>query len=360
MNCPNCRQENRSSAGFCTKCGTRLQQVCPQCGAEADSGDAFCGDCGANLSSAGAPADPGPPNLEAQFGHLQDTLPSSLLEQLLTPSGGREPPGDGPLRRYEPLVADDGATCSPEDAAALVNRLLQAMVDVLLKYGGRVDRFLGDGVLAVFGVPQAHEDDPERAIRAALAIREAAQRLGLEVTAGINTGEVYVGGVGSEQHQEVTVMGPVVNLASRLQEQAEPGQILVGEATYRQTRRAFEFSPLSLQIEGLAQPVAAYAVEQALPRPEKARGIEGLRAELIGRDEELAKLQAGAGGSAAGAGPDGLADRRGRRGQVAAGRGVEARYRAQGTGIGRRHRTRHPSRRHRYPSGWRAAAWNWG
>jgi len=163
-------------------------------------------------------------------------------------------------------------------------------VDVLLKYEGRVDRFLGDGLLAVFGVPAAHESDPERAILAALEIREAAGELGLEVTAGINTGEVYAGGVGSEQHREVTVMGPVVNLAARLQGHAAPGQILVGEATHRHTRRAFAFAPLSLELKGIAHPVTAYAVERALPRPEKARGIEGLRAELIGRDGGLARL----------------------------------------------------------------------
>jgi class 3 adenylate cyclase len=180
----------------------------------------------------------------------------------------------------------------PEDAAALVNRLLQRMIDTLLKYEGRVDRFLGDGVLAVFGMHPAHEDDPERAIRAALEIREAARKLGLEVRTGINTGEVYFGVMGSEQHQEVTVMGPVVNLASRLQEQAGPGQVLIGETTCRLTRRAFEFSPSSLPILGFTTPVAAYAVERALPRPEKTRGIEGLHAPLIGRDEELAKLEA--------------------------------------------------------------------
>jgi class 3 adenylate cyclase/two-component SAPR family response regulator len=184
------------------------------------------------------------------------------------------------------------AALPPEEGAALLNRLLAAMVDVVLKYEGRVDRFLGDGVLALFGVPQAHEDDPERAIRAAMEIRAAAGRLGMEITAGINTGEVYLGAVGSERHQERTVAGPVVSLASRLQGHAEPGQILVGAGTYRQTRRAFEFSALSLQIKGLDQPVTAHAVGRALARPEKSRGIEGLRAELIGRDEELATLAA--------------------------------------------------------------------
>jgi class 3 adenylate cyclase/DNA-binding SARP family transcriptional activator len=217
--------------------------------------------------------------------------PSATCEARLTPAQGEN-------RLVTVLFADMSHSVEttrdlhPEEAAALINRLLKVMVDVVLKYEGRIDHFLGDGMLAVFGTLRAHEDDPERAIRAALEIRESAQHLGLEVTAGINTGEVYVGAVGSEKHQEMTVVGPVVNLASRLQGQAEPGQLLVGETTYQLTRRAFEFSSLSLQIKGLTLPVTAYTVQRALPHPEKTRGIEGLRAELIGRDEELAKLKA--------------------------------------------------------------------
>jgi class 3 adenylate cyclase len=214
------------------------------------------------------------------------------------PSG--EPPltpADGENRLVTVLFTDMSRSVEttrdlpPEDGAALVNRLLQAMVDAILKYEGRIDRFQGDGVLAAFGVPRAHEDDAERAIRAAMEIREAARHLGLEVTGGINTGEVYVGPVGTERHREVTVMGPAVSLAARLQGQAQPGQILIGEATYRQTRQAFEFEPLSLTIKGLAQPVAAHAVRDALPHPEKARGVEGLCGGLIGREEELGKLK---------------------------------------------------------------------
>jgi class 3 adenylate cyclase len=212
-----------------------------------------------------------------------------------TPAGSMI--GEGENRLVTLLFADMSRSLEttrdlhPEDAAALVNRLLQAMVDVILKYEGRIDRFQGDGVLAVFGVPHTHEDDPERAIHAAMEIRAAAHHLELEVTAGINTGQVYVGAVGSERHHETTVTGPAVGLAARLQEQARPGQILVGEVTQRLARRAFAFTAGSLGIKGLARPTTVYAVEQVLPRPEKARGIEGLRAELIGRDEELAKLR---------------------------------------------------------------------
>jgi class 3 adenylate cyclase/DNA-binding SARP family transcriptional activator len=180
----------------------------------------------------------------------------------------------------------------PEDTAELVSRLLEAMAAAVRQHEGQIDRFQGDGVLAVFGVPQAHEEDAERAIRAAMSIRAAAHDLGLEVRVGVNTGTVYAGAVGSEQHQEVTVIGPAVSLAARLQEQAQPGEILVGEATYRQTRRAFEFIPRQIGVKGLPGPIAVYRVESARAHPEKSRGIEGLRAALIGREEELAKLQA--------------------------------------------------------------------
>jgi class 3 adenylate cyclase/tetratricopeptide (TPR) repeat protein len=180
---------------------------------------------------------------------------------------------------------------APEEAAQLVDRLLQAMVTAVQECEGRIDRFQGDGVMAVFGVRQAHEEDPERAIRAALAIREAARRMGIEVTAGINTGEAYAGAVGPAQYREVTVIGRAVSLAARLQGEGLPGEILVGEATYQQTRRAFVYTPRTAAIKGLARPITIYRVDQALSRPEKSRGLEGLRAELIGRAEEWAKLQ---------------------------------------------------------------------
>lgn len=221
---------------------------------------------------------------------MEQRLPESLREQLFTRLEGEN-------RVVTAMFADMTNSVEvtselhPEEAAELVNRLLRSMVDILMKYGGRVDRFLGDGLLAVFGTPQAHENDPERAILAALEIRESAKGLGIETTAGVNTGEAYVGGVGSEQHQEFTVIGPVVNLASRLQAAAESGQILVGESTYRHTLRAFEFEPLSLSIKGMSNPIRTYRVQRPRTRPEKVRGIEGLRAELVGREEEFAKLQ---------------------------------------------------------------------
>lgn len=289
MECPDCRQENSPSARFCIRCGTALRAVCPHCGAELPPPARFCPECGAARTSH-ARADVTSELLSREQWDTS-SLPVPEPEETLAQNGGEN-------RLATVLFVDmsgfvqSTSRLHAEDAAMLVNRLLQAMVAVIAKYEGRVDRFLGDGVLAVFGVPRAHESDPERAIHAAIEIQAAARRVGVEVTAGINTGEVYVGALGAEENRVVTVMGPVVNLASRLQGKAEPSQILIGEATHRHTRRAFEFSPLSLILKGFEHPVTAYSVVRPLPRPEKPRGIEGLYAPLIGREEELARLQA--------------------------------------------------------------------
>jgi class 3 adenylate cyclase/tetratricopeptide (TPR) repeat protein len=179
---------------------------------------------------------------------------------------------------------------SPEEATALVNPLLEAMVELMVRHGGRIDRFLGDGVLAVFGVPEAHEDDPIRAVRAAVELRERAASLGLAITAGVNTGRVYFGPVGSSLHEELTVMGPTVNLAARLQSAAGADQILVGESTRGHVESSFHLERLTLTIKGIAKPVAAYSAEYLVDHPDKVRGLRELRAELVGRDDAVELL----------------------------------------------------------------------
>jgi class 3 adenylate cyclase/tetratricopeptide (TPR) repeat protein len=195
-----------------------------------------------------------------------------------------------------------------EEATVLVNPLLETMVELMVRFGGRIDRFLGDGVLAVFGVPASHEDDPFRAVRAALELRERAADLGLAVTSGVNTGRVYFGPVGSELHEELTVMGPTVNLAARFQSSASAGEIVVGQSTAAHLRAAFELTPVTLTIKGIGEPVGAFKAERLLDHPDKVRGVEGLRAEMIGRDDELEDLVSvlGAGAAAAVIGPAGV------------------------------------------------------
>jgi class 3 adenylate cyclase len=220
---------------------------------------------------------------------MQRAMPASIREHILAES-------DGENRLLTILFADlTGSVKStrdllPEDVASRVNLVLKAMVDAVLEYDGRINRLLGDAVLAFFGTPLAHENDPERAILAALRIRESVQRLGFDVTVGVNTGELYLGMVGTDAHHEVTAMGTAINLAARLRERAAPGEILVGAATHQHTRRAFAFTERFVEAKGFAEPLPAYVVEARLTRPEKVRGIEGLRADLIGREEELGKL----------------------------------------------------------------------
>jgi DNA-binding SARP family transcriptional activator/class 3 adenylate cyclase len=183
-----------------------------------------------------------------------------------------------------------GKNAGPEEEAALVDGLRSVMQDALARYGGQIERTLGGNILAVLGTAQTHESDPELAIRAALEMRTEAGELGANIGIGINTGVVYLRRREPDRERGSALVGRAVDLAVRLAGQAPAGQILVGESTYHLTRRAFAFTPRALAMAGTDEPVRAYQVERLLPRPRKARGIEGLRAELVGRDEELARL----------------------------------------------------------------------
>lgn len=239
---------------------------CSACGAHVDEAARFCSSCGSALPGTGGP--PSSPVAETAG-------ETRLLTVLFTDLSGS-------------VAATYGL--DPEAAADQVNEILGVMAAAIVRYDGRIDRYLGDGVLAFFGTPRAHEDDPIRAISAALEIRDEIERRGLRATSGINSGEVYLGRIGSDRHAEFSALGPVINLAARLQSKAEPGQVLVGEGTYRAARRSFEFCPLSLDVKGVPQRVRAHLAIRPLARPEKVRGIEGVRAELVGRREELATL----------------------------------------------------------------------
>ena len=176
MKCPSCGLENPDTAKFCSECGERFKTLCPSCGI-ANSPDAkFCNECGMKFT-AKIFAKP-PTNLEYQFEAMQNAMPSMMRDQIMAPT-------DGENRLVTVLFTDMSSSVAttkdmaPDEAAEVVNRLLKAMVDALTRYEGRVDRFLGDGALAVFGTPHVHENDPERSILAAQEIREKAKKLGL-------------------------------------------------------------------------------------------------------------------------------------------------------------------------------------
>jgi class 3 adenylate cyclase len=194
------------------------------------------------------------------------------------------------------------ARLDPEEWADIMNGAFERLMAPVARYDGTVVRLMGDAMLAFFGAPVAHEDDPQRAVLAGLEIVERVQEyrealrdqrgLDFDVRVGINTGLVVVGGVGSESHQEYTVMGDAVNLAARMEQTAAAGTVQISGSTYKLVAPLFEVEPLGeIEIKGKQELVAAYRVLQPKAQPERLRGIKGLDAPLIGREHEFASLQ---------------------------------------------------------------------
>jgi class 3 adenylate cyclase/tetratricopeptide (TPR) repeat protein len=187
----------------------------------------------------------------------------------------------------------------PEAVRDLMNACFDRLVPVVTRYEGTVDKFIGDEIMALFGAPMAHENDAERALRAALEMQSQLSTFNLQhatslgIHFGINTGLVIAGGIGSEGRQEYSVMGDVVNLAARLEEVSERGEILVGPDTYRLTAPLFTFETLEpVRVKGKTEPVAVYRLVGLKPKPGRVRGLEtqGISSPLVGRDAEFAAL----------------------------------------------------------------------
>lgn len=303
MRCTGCGFDAEPEFAFCPKCGRKLAPACPSCGAPCPSEFAFCPRCGTRLVA----APPGqPPTPEARPAPAQPDAPADV-EGIRAAEGAVE----ADRRPVSVVFADvSGFTAlseglDPEDLRAFQSDLFQEMASAIQQYGGFVEKFVGDAILAVFGAPTAHEDDPERALGAALAMQERMEGLNgrwrgrvgnpLALHIGVNTGPVVAGNLGSTPGAAYAVTGDTVNTASRLQSAAQPGHILVSRATYRLTRHAFAFEPLGeLTVKGKAEPLAVYRVLGVLAAPGPARGLEahGLAAPLVGREDELGQLVA--------------------------------------------------------------------
>ena len=230
-----------------------------------------------------------------------DVAVGALRDQLAAPHRGDE---QQPRRRQATVLFADiaGFTAMSErlDAeviAGLMNELWDDVDSVVVDHGGRLDKHIGDAVMGVWGADIAREDDPERAIRAALRIREAFEAftarhdVDIGIRIGVNTGRVVVGEVGTTG--EVSVTGDAVNLASRLEHAAPGGEVLISHDTYQHVRGVFDVRALAaMTVKGRSDPVRTYAVDRAKPRTFRLpnRGVEGVQTELIGRDEELQAL----------------------------------------------------------------------
>lgn len=190
----------------------------------------------------------------------------------------------------------------PEDWALIMNGAFGFMNAAVSNFGGTVSRLLGDAVLALFGAPVAHDDDAERAVRAALEIQAAAGAYADEIRArygfdfrlrvGINTGTAVLAFIGDTIKTEYTAMGDVANVAARLQSAAEPGTVLISADTHRLVHGLFDFRPRgAIEMKGKQQPVECYEVTGVKAAPENVRGLEGLSSPLVGRDAEFALLR---------------------------------------------------------------------
>lgn len=191
-------------------------------------------------------------------------------------------------------------TMDPEQVRDLVNACFDQLVPAVAQYGGTVDKYIGDEIMALFGAPVAHENDAERALRAALKMQEAiakfnvAHRTNLGAHFGINTGLVITGAIGARSRKDYSVLGDAVNLAAHLRAASQRGEILVGTDTYRRTNQLFEFQALGpLRLKGRAEPVPVYKLLGVRTHLAPQRGLEirGISSPLVGRDEDLAAFR---------------------------------------------------------------------
>ena len=288
MSCPNCGSFNEPGRKFCGECGTKLALVCPNCGTPNTAGTKFCGECGTPMAGAAAAA-PIVGALGAAAASASAGLGAAAGDATATPIAER--------RLVSILFADLVGFTSlsegrdPEEVRELLSRYFDAAREQIRRYGGTVEKFIGDAVMAVWGAPTAHEDDAERAVRAALEVVDAVRLLapGLEARAGVLTGEAAVTVGATNQGM---VAGDLVNTASRLQSVAPPGVVLVGESTKRATESSIAYEPGGDHtVKGKTAPVTAFrAMRVVAERGGRGRG-DRLEAPFVGRDAELRLLK---------------------------------------------------------------------
>lgn len=317
MRCRSCGTELVAGAKFCHACGTRTVATCPSCGSSIRAEYRFCPECGLALTEAAsgqAPASapssrPVVPAVPAadRLGRLARHIPEDLAEKIR----GTQRTIAGERKLVTVLFCDlVGSTAlaermDPEEYRDLLDQYLELAFHEIYRFEGIVNQLAGDGLMALFGAPIAHEDAPYRAVRAACEIqlaltefnRALRARRGFELMAriGINTGPVVVGTVGNDLKMDYTAIGDTTNLAARLQSLAAPGSILASESTQRLVRGFFQVRAAGpFEIRGKAEPVTAYEI---LGRSEITTALGAAEARgltpLVGREAELSQLAEG-------------------------------------------------------------------
>ena len=294
MQCPGCQAQNEQAAKFCEDCGARLEAVCPSCGQPVGMGKKFCRSCGASLIIAD----------RSRFTSPQAYTPKHLAEKILTSKAALE----GERKQVTVLFADLKGSMElladrdPEEARKLLDPVLERMMEAVHRYEGTVNQVMGDGIMALFGAPLAHEDHAVRACYAALAMQESVRRyadevrhsrgIEVQIRVGLNSGEVVVRAIGSDLHVDYTAVGQTTHLGARMEQLATPGSIRLTVQTLRFAEGYVEVRSLGLiPVKGVPAPIEVYDLVGAGAARSRlqAAAIRGLT-RFVGRDNELGQL----------------------------------------------------------------------
>lgn len=297
MKCSRCAHDNPPGGRFCGECGATLERACASCGAANPPSNKFCNACGGALHQHG-PA--------VKFSAPENYTPRHLTERIRNLRTALE----GERKQITVLFADLKGSMElladrdPEEARRVLDPVLECMMDAVHRYEGTVNQVLGDGIMALFGAPLAHEDHGVRACYAALRMQEAVKRYAqevqrthgvpLQIRVGLNSGEVVVRAISSDLHMDYTAVGQSTHLAARMEQAAMPGSILISGATLRLAEGYVQVKPLGkIQVKGLAEPVDAFELTGALAVRTRlqAAANRGLT-QFVGRDAELDLIKA--------------------------------------------------------------------
>src|SRR5713101_1762780 len=299
MKCPRCQHDNEAGAKFCEECAAPLARACAGCGRQLSPTAKFCPECAhpTGLSAAPPPAQ--------RFGSPESYTPKHLAERILTSRTALE----GERKQVTVLFADLKGSMElladrdPEEARKLLDPVLEHMMDAVHRYEGTVNQVMGDGIMALFGAPIAHEDHAVRACYAALRMQELVNRyaedarrahgVNVQIRVGLNSGEVVVRAIGSDLHMDYTAVGQTTHLAARMEQIADPGAIVITPDTLALAEGYVEVKSLGpVPVKGLADAVEVYEVTAAGQARTRLQATtrRGLT-RFLGRDAELEQLR---------------------------------------------------------------------
>ena len=295
MKCQKCGSDNREGVKFCEECGAKLELECPSCKVKLPLEKKFCGECGHDISKS---RDTAAFKENEQATQISDSPPEETIATRIPAAGER--------KHVTVLFSDlTGYTTmseklDPEEVKEITSRIFSEISKIVATYDGFIEKYAGDAVMAIFGVPQVHEDDPIRAIKVAREIHQLVDTISPEVESkigqsismhtGINTGLVVTGEVNMERGTH-GIAGDTINLASRLSNLAKPGEIVVDVDTCRQVEGHFtcEYRETTT-VKGKADPVEVHQVISQRDKPLTIHRLSGLRADLVGRNVEMTEL----------------------------------------------------------------------